>query len=127
MTLEELTVPTLGQTLRDARDKKKTKLTQVAQETRIGREKLEALESDNLDALPDDVYTRGAIRNYALYLGLDADQTLALYRQARPAQVVARPLSQVTTVTRLTPLTYAMLSALIAILVVAALFVTHVI
>ncbi|HEY8284137.1 MAG TPA: helix-turn-helix domain-containing protein [Chloroflexota bacterium] len=120
-------MPTLGETLRDARGKKKAKLSQVEADTRIARDKLEALESDRLDALPDDVYTRGAIRNYALYLGLDADQTLALYRDARPAQVVARPLSQVGTVTRLTPLTYAMISALTVILVVVALFVTHII
>jgi len=120
-------VPTLGETLRDARGKKKAKLSQVEADTRIARDKLEALEADRLDALPDDVYTRGAIRNYALYLGLDADQTLALYRAARPAQVVVRPLSQVGTVTRLTPLSYAMISALLVILVVVALFATHII
>ncbi|HVA90119.1 MAG TPA: helix-turn-helix domain-containing protein [Chloroflexota bacterium] len=120
-------MPTLGETLRDARATKKAKLGQVEAETRIARATLEALETDRLEVLPDDVYTRGAIRNYALYLDLDADQTLALYRSARPAQIVARPLSQVTTVTRLTPLTYAMISALVGILVVVALFVTHII
>jgi cytoskeleton protein RodZ len=120
-------VPTLGETLREARQQKKAKLTQVETETRIARDKLEALESDNLEALPDDVYTRGAIRNYALYLGLDANETLALYRAARPADVAVRPLSRVTTVTRVTPFTYAMVSALVAVLVVVALFATHII
>jgi cytoskeleton protein RodZ len=120
-------VPTLGETLREARQQKKAKLAQVETETRIARDKLEALESDNLEALPDDVYTRGAIRNYALYLGLDANETLALYRAARPAGVAVRPLSRVTTVTRVTAFTYAMVSALVAVLVVVALFVTHII
>ena len=119
-------MPTLGETLREARQQKKAKLGQVETETRIARAKLEALESDNLEALPDDVYTRGAIRNYALYLGLDANETLALYRSARPAAVAARPLSRVTTVTRVTPFAYAVISALIAVLVVGALFATHI-
>lgn len=120
-------MPTLGETLRDARTRKKAKLTQVEAETKIARAQLEALESNNFDALPDDVYTRGAIRNYAIWLELDPNQALALYRDARPAQVATRPLSQVTTTTRLTPLTYATISLLIVILVIVALFVTHVI
>ncbi|MGH2346219.1 MAG: helix-turn-helix domain-containing protein [Chloroflexota bacterium] len=120
-------MPTLGETLREARQKKKVKLSQVEAETRIERAKLDALEADNLVALPDDVYTRGAIRNYALYLDLDADQTLALYRAARPAHVAARPLSNVTTVTRVTPFAYAVVAALVSILVVGVLFATHVI
>ena len=120
-------MPTLGETFRDARTRKRARLTQVENDTRITRAQLEALESDNYDALPDDVYTRGAIRNYALYLDLDPDQMLGLYRTARPAQVVARPLSRVTTTTRLTPLTYVTVSLLVVILIVAALFVTHVI
>jgi cytoskeletal protein RodZ len=120
-------VPTLGETLREARGRKKVNLAQVEAETRIERARLEALEADRLDALPDDVYTKGAIRNYALYLGLNPDQTLSLYREARPAAVATRPLSQVTTTTRLTPLTYATVSLLVVILIVAALFITHVI
>jgi cytoskeleton protein RodZ len=120
-------VPTLGETLRDARTRKRAKLSQVEAETRIPRAQLEALESDNLVALPDDVYTKGAIRNYALWLDLNPDETFALYRDARPAAVATRPLSQVTTTTRLTPLTYATISLLVAILVVVVLFATHVI
>jgi len=58
-------VPTLGETLRQARVAKKAKLGQVEAETRIERARLEALESDDLASLPDDVYTKGAIRNYA--------------------------------------------------------------
>jgi cytoskeletal protein RodZ len=119
-------VPTLGETLRDARKAKNAKLTQVAAETRIDRERLEALEADRLDALPDDVYTKGAIRNYALYLGLDPNQALAQYREARPAAVATRPLSQVSTTTRLTPLTYATVSLLLLVIAFVALFALHI-
>jgi cytoskeleton protein RodZ len=120
-------VPTLGQTLREARTAKKAKLSQVVIETRIDRVRLEALESDDFDALPDDVYTKGAIRNYALWLELDPDQTLTLYREARPAAVATRPLSQVSTTTRLTPLTYVAVTLLLIIILTIALFALHVI
>lgn len=120
-------MPTLGETLRDARTRKKARLNQVATETRIPVERLEALEADRLDALPDDVYTKGAIRNYALWLDLSPDDMYSLYRSARPAAVATRPLSQVTTTTRLTPLTYASVSLVIIVLLVVVLFATHVI
>lgn len=119
-------MPTLGDTLRAARARKKAKLSQVAAETRISLERLEALESDRLDELPDDVYTKGAIRNYALWLDLNPDEMYSLYRTSRPAAVATRPLSQLTTSTRLTPLTYATVSLLVMVVVVVALFATHV-
>ena len=120
-------MPTLGQTLREARARKKAKLGQVATETRIPLDRLEALEQDALDTLPDDVYTKGAIRNYALWLDLNPDELYTLYRSARPAAVATRPLSQVTTTTRLTPLTYATISLIVVVLVTLALFATHII
>jgi cytoskeletal protein RodZ len=120
-------VPTLGETFREARTAKRTKLSEVEVQTRISRVRLEALEKDDLDALPDDVYTKGAIRNYSLYLGLDPDKSLSLYREARPAAVATRPLSQVTTSTRLTPLTYVLASLVLVILLTVALFALHVI
>lgn len=119
-------MPTLGETLRAARARKKAKLSQVASETRIPLQRLEALEEDRLDDLPDDVYTKGAIRNYALWLELSPDEMYSLYRTLRPAAVATRPLSQMTTSTRLTPLTYATVSLLILVLAVVALFATHV-
>ncbi|MDB5059334.1 MAG: transcriptional regulator, family [Chloroflexi bacterium] len=117
----------MGQTLREARVAKKAKLSQVVTETRIDIVRLEALESDDFESLPDDVYTKGAIRNYALWLDLDPDQTLTLYREARPAAVATRPLSQVSTTTRLTPLTYVALTLLLIIILTIALFALHVI
>ena len=119
-------MPTLGETLREARNAKKAKLTQVETETRIERARLEALEADRLGDLPDDVYTKGAIRNYALYLGLDPNHVLDLYREARPAAVATRPLSQVSMRTTFTPLTYAAVSLLGLIVLMVALFALHV-
>jgi len=90
-------MPTLGETFRSARDTKRVKLAQVAETTKIPAERLQALEADRYGDLPDDVYTRGAIRNYAIYLGLQPGEMEALYRQARPALVKQAPLSTVST------------------------------
>ena len=117
-------MPMLGETLKDARSRKKAKLGQVATEIRQPLDRLEALEADNYDALPDDVYTKGAIRNYALYLDLNPDEMYSLYRDRRPAAVAVRfgERTDVATRTRFTPLAYATVSLVLVILVVVALF-----
>lgn len=78
---EELTTEqpkTLGQRLREARQAKRLSLDVVEEATRIRRKYLEALEADDCEALPGDVFLRGFVRNYALYLGLDPQEMTAL-------------------------------------------------
>lgn len=70
----------LGQRLRAAREAKGLTLVQAEEATRIRRDYLQALEEERYDALPGAVYVRGFLRNYAAYLGLDAQATLAEYR-----------------------------------------------
>jgi cytoskeletal protein RodZ len=75
---------TLGETLRQARLDKGVSLADAARETRIRRGYLEALEAEDPAALPPAVYTRGFLRTYADYLGLDAASMVDLYQpQAR--------------------------------------------
>ena len=120
-------MPTLGETLRDARNGKKLKMSDVEARIRVPRATLEALERDDYDALPDEIKAKGAIRNYALLLGLSPDEMWGKYRGARPAAVATRPFAAVQTATRLTPLAYVTVSALVMILALVALLVTHVI
>src|SRR5579883_129056 len=89
---EEL-MPTLGETLRSAREAKRLKLAQVAEKTKIPAERLQALESDRYLDLPDDVYLIGAIRNYAIFLDLNPSEMVSLYRTVRPEVVKQAPLS----------------------------------
>jgi cytoskeleton protein RodZ len=56
--------PTLGQTLREAREASGLALGAVATATRIPLPTLEALEADRMEALPADVYLRGFVRSY---------------------------------------------------------------
>lgn len=120
-------MPTLGETLRAAREGQRLKLAQAAEKTRIPLDRLQALESDRYFDLPDDVYLRGAIRNYALFLGLDASEVETTYRQARPEQEKRVPLSVATT-SRAVAVVPATAGALVVVLVILVVLVAlHVI
>jgi cytoskeletal protein RodZ len=71
---------TLGETLRQARLDKGVSLADAARDTRIRRSYLEALEGEDAAALPPPVYTRGFLRTYADYLGLNAQAMVDLYQ-----------------------------------------------
>lgn len=73
----------LGDMLRDARESKGISLTEAERATKIRQKYLAALEEDNIAALPSPVYGRGFLRNYAVYLGLDADEALEMFEEAR--------------------------------------------
>ena len=77
----------VGHMLRRERELRGVTLVEVANATRIIRGHLEALEEDRLDDLPGGVFTRGFLRNYADYLGLDPEAVLlhALEQQQRMA------------------------------------------
>lgn len=113
-------MPTLGETLRSTREEKRIKLTQVAEKTKIPLDKLQALEADRYGELPDDVYLRGAIRNYAIFLGLNPGEAESIYRTARPEMVKHAPLSIAPTsrAIAVVPATIASLVLLVILLVV---------
>ena len=71
---------TLGETLRQARLDKSVSIAEAARDTRIRRSYLEALEAEDALSLPPPVYTRGFVRTYAEYLGLDAQAMVDLYQ-----------------------------------------------
>jgi len=70
---------TVGQYLRQEREKRKITLDSVAKVTRITKENLEALEKDEFQAISAPVIVRGFLRNYAIYLGLDPQELVARY------------------------------------------------
>ena len=77
----------LGQTLRAAREGKRWDIARAERDTRIRARYLTALEAGDYRDLPSAVYTRGFIRNYAQYLGLDPEWCLDLYRlEAHPTE-----------------------------------------
>jgi cytoskeletal protein RodZ len=70
----------LGEVLRAARESKGVDLARVERDTKIRTRYLSALERGEYRELPGSVYTKGFLRNYAHYLGLDPEYLTDLYR-----------------------------------------------
>ena len=83
----------VGQLLQEARQQKGVSLEQVEEATRIRQKFLKALEEEDYTALPAEAYVKGFLRNYALYLGLDPEEVLALYegRDVKGKAASAKP------------------------------------
>lgn len=71
----------LGELLRGAREAKGLDLREVAALTHVRAEYLKALEDEAFDQLPESVYTRNFVKQYALAVDLAADQAVALYNE----------------------------------------------
>jgi cytoskeletal protein RodZ len=91
----------LPERLLAAREMKGVDLYRAERDTKIRARYLGALERGDYRELPGAVYTKGFLRNYALYLGLDPDEVLLQWRhergdggaQSEPTISVPRPLS----------------------------------
>ena len=70
----------LGEVLRTAREEKGLDLDRAERDTKIRARYLAALERGEYEDLPGAVYTKGFLRNYGNYLGLDPDYLIGLYR-----------------------------------------------
>lgn len=76
----------LGQILQQARENKGLSIEEVHEETRINARFLEALEDGEYAVLPSATHTRGFLRNYARFLGLDPDPLVERYTQSQSYQ-----------------------------------------
>lgn len=72
----------IGPTLREARSRRKLDLSEVEATIKIRVRYLQAIENEEWDALPGGAYTRGFIRTYASYLGLDGERLADDYRRS---------------------------------------------
>jgi cytoskeletal protein RodZ len=90
--------PGLPERLYAARERKGVDLYRAERDTKIRARYLAALERGDWKELPGAVYTKGFLRNYALYLGLDPEDVLQQWRsergEARESEpiVVPRPI-----------------------------------
>jgi cytoskeletal protein RodZ len=92
--------PSLPERLYAARERKGVDLYRAERDTKIRARYLGALERGDYKDLPGAVYTKGFLRNYALYLGLDPDDVLEHWRRERgdardvtPVITVPRPIA----------------------------------
>src|SRR6266550_8289773 len=71
-----------GEELRREREIRGISLKEISDATKISKRFLEAIERNDHKTLPAPVFTRGFIREYSRYLGLNADEIVNRYNFA---------------------------------------------
>src|SRR5918998_6689065 len=86
-------MPEIGETLREARMRRRIDMTEVESATKIRGKYLRALENEEWELLPGPTFVKTFLRSYAEYLGLDSRQLVEEYKQRfeRPTQVELTP------------------------------------
>jgi cytoskeletal protein RodZ len=72
---------TAGEILKEKREEQALGLDQISQETKIRKEFLKAIEKNDYASLPSVPTSKGFIRNYALFLGLDPARLVAVFKR----------------------------------------------
>ena len=72
---------TIGEILKKGRIEKKLAYEDIERQLRIRKKFLIALEENDWDRLPSLPYIKGFIKNYSTFLGLNADEMLAVFRR----------------------------------------------
>ncbi len=88
-------MPEIGETLREARMRRRIDMTDVEAATKIRAKSLRALESEEWELLPGATFVKTFLRTYAEYLELDARLLVEEYKQRyeRPAGMDITPLN----------------------------------
>ncbi len=73
----------IGAKLSGAREAKGVSIEQAARDTHIAKRFIEALEREDFDLFPGEVYLLGFIRSYSGYLGLNSEDIISLYHNIR--------------------------------------------
>src|SRR5579864_7740385 len=75
----------LGERFRAAREERSLTLSEVGEQLRIRSVYLAAIEEENWKAIGAPVYTRGFLRTYARFLGLDPEEAVGEFNAASGA------------------------------------------
>jgi cytoskeletal protein RodZ len=88
-------MPEIGETLREARMRRRIDMAEVESATKIRAKYLRALESEEWELLPGPTFVKTFLRTYAEYLELDARLLVEEYKQRfeRPAGLDTTPLN----------------------------------
>jgi cytoskeletal protein RodZ len=73
-------VPSIGETLREARMRQRLDITDVEAQTKIRAKYLRALENEDFGVLPGPTFVKSFLRTYAEFLGLDPHLLVEEYR-----------------------------------------------
>ena len=90
---DDRAVTSLPDRLASARERRGVDLYRAERDTKIRARYLAALERGDYRELPGAVYTKGFLRNYAIYLGLDPEDVLRQWRVERGDQGAPEPVA----------------------------------
>ena len=85
----------IGSHLKRERELRNFSLEEMSQTTRIPLKMLHAIEADQFEQLPGEVFTRGFLKSYSRALGIESDEVVAAYGknqkapEPRPAPITA--------------------------------------
>ncbi|MBP3721698.1 MAG: helix-turn-helix domain-containing protein [Selenomonadaceae bacterium] len=77
----------LGEVLRKARENQNLTIEDLERETSIRKAYIAAIEEEDFDALPSDVYIKGFIRNLSRFLHTDGDALISEFIDMRKAKI----------------------------------------
>lgn len=75
-------MPSIGQTLRDARIRARIDMSEVEASTKIRAKYLRAIENEEWGLLPGPVYVKSFLRTYGDFLGLDSRMLVEEYKRS---------------------------------------------
>jgi len=74
-------LPTTGPSLRKIREKAGVDLSEISKEFKVRIELLKSLEEERFEALPEAIYLKVHLKNYAVFLGLNPAKVIDEYLQ----------------------------------------------
>jgi cytoskeleton protein RodZ len=80
----------LGQNLQQRRELLGLTLEDVEKHIRLRKNFIQALEAGNMSELPSPVQCRGMLKNYAVFMGMDADEVLLRFAEGLQSRFIAR-------------------------------------
>lgn len=85
-TTKKIEALTLGESLKKIREERRLSLNEISKATQIQIKYLECLEQGNFKKLPADVYVRGFLRSYAIFMGMDEKSLIKQYEREKGIQ-----------------------------------------
>jgi cytoskeleton protein RodZ len=78
-------MPTIGETLKESREKQKLSIDVAAKAVKVKNDVLEEIERDDFSHFAAPLYARGILRLYASFLGLEPETLVEEFNKVHPA------------------------------------------
>ncbi len=90
-----------GPWLRRQREMREIDLREIADSSKISLRYLQAFEDNRFEELPADVFSKGFLRHYARFVGIDPEEAVNFFSQARKEAALNQEEDEITRVVRI--------------------------